>query len=681
MKRKMIGAAAAYMAGLFFASFFTDPVLMIIAGAVIATALLAGRKYDFRAVDHCIMAVFFGAAVLAFNAYTAMRYAPAVEMDGQDGSFRGEVLSVQHYSGDNTSYVLKGSINGIKKAKLSFFANSLEAETGDTIDIGSCTFEKLSKDYLFDSEKYYRSDGIFLEITKASDINILRPSKRSIKAAVNDYREKIIYDFHVALGRDSGDLLAGMVFGEKRGMDHNVKTAVYRCGIGHILAVSGLHVSIAVFILMSLLRLLRVNKYLSFAVMELLLLFLVTMANYPVSAVRAAIMMNFLYAAGLFRRQNDTFNSLAGAVLMICICQPYVVYDEGFILSVAGTFGIGVFAPYMTKNMPDDTALQSFTKKTAVMLCTMLCVFPFSLLYFDETSLISPITNMLVVPLCSVSMTIGLLYALTGGIFDLLFIPKVINEFILRFSDSISRIRFTYFSGSNRAVIYGLLICMIITVLTAAMFRNRKFICGAAAFSAAFLFIASAAVKLGRNSHTVIAVLGKGSNAVVVVSRDNSADIIDISGHYRSADYVRKYLTVNGISHVDYAVLTQKVQSGYVSYGKELEFTDISNWIISGETEIPLKSDNITYYSNDITILENGYDINITDTGITISTDSRKVRFISDSKEHAAASELTVLCGKAAKGEDKAENILDLSENNNFEIVLSDSDSFTIRRL
>lgn len=677
----MIGAAAAYIAGLFFASFFTDPVLLSITAIVIAAALLIGKRYNFRIADLCIMAVFFGSAVLVFSIYTAMRFTPAVKADGQSGSFSGKVIRVHHYSGDNSSYILKGRINGDLKAKLSFYVNSFDAEIGDTIDIGNCTFEKPSKDYLFNSESYFRSDGVFLEISNAKNIKRISSSKRSIKAFINDYREKIISDFHVALGKNSGDLLAGMVFGEKRGMDQNVKTAVYRCGIGHILAVSGLHISVAIFILMSILKLLHVNKFISFGLMECLTLFMVTIANYPVSAVRAAIMMNFLYAAGLFKRQNDTLNALAGAVLLICIFQPYVIYDSGFILSVAGTFGIGVFAPYMTQNIHTETLRGSLLNKTAAMFCTMLCIFPFSLLYFDETSLISPITNILIVPLCSVSMTIGLIYALSGGIIDLLFIPKVTNDIILRLSDKIAKIRFSYFSGGSKAIISGLVLCMIITFFVAAIFKNRKYICATSALSIAFLFLASAAVKQGQSNQTLIAVLGKGNNAVVVVSRNNSADIIDMSGHYRSASYVRKYLTVNGITNINSAILTRKVQSVYANYNKELEYTDVNNWIIAGDTEIPLKSSNVTYFNNDITVQENGYAIYCTENSITINSDSKEVGFICDSKDYKPTSELNILYGKASKGEVKKENLLDLNDNNNFEITLSDSDSFKIRRL
>ena len=287
---------------------------------------------------------------------------------------------MQDYSGGNSLYIIEGKANDSVDIRATFYSETLEAGYGDEIVIGSCDFSKQKSDYLFDTEKYYKSNGIFLTVNQADNIDIVHSEKKTFKRIIGNYRERIISDFHIALGKDSGDLLSGMVFGEKRGMDQNVKTSVYRCGIGHILAVSGLHVSVFILILMTVLKCIGINKYISFVLMEALLIFITAMANYPISAIRAGIMMNFLYAAGLFRRQNDTFNSLAGAVLLICITEPYVIYDTGFILSVAGTFGIGVFAPYMTKNMPIETTPQKIICKIALMLCTMLCVFPLSLL-------------------------------------------------------------------------------------------------------------------------------------------------------------------------------------------------------------------------------------------------------------------------------------------------------------
>ena len=254
MKRKMIGAAAAYMAGLFFASFFSNIPFLVILSLILAAALLVGRKYGFKAGDYLMLSVFFVSAVSVFSICTAVRYKPVVEMVGKEGCFRGEVVEAYRYSGSNSSYILRGRINDEISAKISFYGGELEADTGDIITIGSCIFSKPSKDYLFDSESYYKSDGIFLTATYAEDVTAqpFRPHK--LREHIRRYREKNISDFRVALGGDSGDLLAGMVFGEKRGMDDNVRTAVYRCGIGHILAVSGLHVSVEVLVILLILK-------------------------------------------------------------------------------------------------------------------------------------------------------------------------------------------------------------------------------------------------------------------------------------------------------------------------------------------------------------------------------------------------------------------------------------------
>lgn len=679
MKRKMIGAAAAYMAGLFFASFFTSPVLLTGFCVVMAAALAVTRRYGFRKGDYVLVGAVFAAAVMAFSAYTALRYAPAVSMDGREGNFCGEVTQVHRGSGDNASYILKGSINGDTKAKVSWYSDC-GADIGDRISIEKCTFELPDKDYLFDSERYYRSDGVFLVIDSAEGVSTERIG--SIKKLLYDYRERIIYDFREKLGGDSGDLLAGMVFGEKRGMDRNVKTAVYRCGIGHVLAVSGLHVSVAVLFLMGLLSLFGVNRYISFAVMELLLLFLTAMAQYPVSAVRAAIMMNFLFAARLFRRQNDSFNSLAGAVLLICVMQPYSIYDEGFLLSVAGTFGISVFAPFMTRNISGDTFFQKLLLSGAVMLCTNLCVFPLSLMYFEETSLISPVMNVFIVPLCSASMVIGLIYALTGGAVDVLFLSKAIDDFVLKVSDIASRSRFTHFSCDSRALIGGVIVCSAAVVLAASLFRNRKIICVTVSAALVYMFVGAGVIRLQCSRDTVVAVLGRGSNAAVVISADGCTDIVDISGHYKSAQYVRKYLSRNGIDSVHTAVLTKKVQSSYAGYLTELEYVDTDSWLAAGEKYASVTGTELSYMGGEFTVAEKGYTIEYSGGAVTVRSGDAEVVFISSDTASEADGGLTVFCGRVPKNAERnADDCIYLDEGNNFEIVLSDTGSFDIRRL
>ncbi|WP_173385139.1 ComEC/Rec2 family competence protein [Ruminococcus flavefaciens] len=681
MKRKMIGAAAAYMAGLFFASFFSNIPFLVILSMILAAALLVGRKYGFKAGDYLMLSVFFVSAVSVFSICTAVRYKPVVEMVGKEGCFRGEVVEAYRYSGSNSSYILRGRINDEISAKISFYGGELQADRGDIITIGSCIFSKPSKDYLFDSESYYKSDGIFLTATYAEDVTAQPFRTHKLREHIRRYREKNISDFRVALGGDSGDLLAGMVFGEKRGMDDNVRTAVYRCGIGHILAVSGLHVSVAVLVLMLILKRCRVNKYISFAVMEVLLLFLTAMANYPVSAIRAAVMMNFLYGAKLFRRQNDTFNSLAGAVLLICLVSPYSVYDEGFLMSVAGTFGIGVAAPCMTKDMPRDSFLQRAAVSFVTMLCTTLCVFPLSLLYFDETSLISPLSNMILVPLCSVSMIVGLIYALTGGALDLLFVSKLINDLILRISDSLARLRITHFSTDSRTLMTGLIICSVIVFFGFALFRSRRATVVTVTAAVIFMFTGAAVQRMVRNDHVIVAVLGKGNNAAVVVNDKGTVTVADLSGHYRSSAYVRKYLARNSIETVDTVLLSNRSESAFASYVKALEYTKTGKWYAEGAESRIKTVPQLTYLGEDgFTVESSSCDITLSGGALNIKCDDGEV--VIEKGGDAVTGALTVIYGKAPQDADEApDNVIYTDKGNNFEIWFSAEGSFEIRRL
>lgn len=674
------------MAGLFFASFFSDISALALTAAIAAAALVLGGRRGFRAVDYVVICASFVCAAAVFGIYTSLRYAPAVSYRGSSGSFRGEVVEAIRLDSDSSSYILNGSINGDTPVKVSFYGDSVEAECGDIINIESCRFDQPRSDYLFDGQSFYRSEGVFLTLGSTKGVTVEHTGAKRLKNAVIRYREGVISEFRTRLGENSGDLLAGMVFGEKRGMDENVRISVYRCGIGHVLAVSGLHVSVAVVILMGLLKRLRVNKYVCFAVMELLLLFLIVMANYPVSAVRAAIMMNFMWAAGLFLRQSDTFNSLAGAVLIICIFNPYAIYDEGFLLSVVGTFGIGVFGPYMVKEMPGDSFVRRLVKNSAVMLCTTLAILPLSLRFFDETSLISPVTNVVMIPLCSAVMVMGLLYALTGGLIDLLEAAGAAADLILRVSDKLSRISFTHFSCSDNALVSGLFICTVSVILVFVLFRSRKYMALTIAASLVFMFAGAAVYRLGRYDKLIVTVLGRGNNAAVVVTCKGSADIIDLSGHYRSAAYVRKYLMQSGISEVDTVVLTRNVQSRYSGYLKCLEFIHTDNWLAQSNTDIAGGDSRLSCFDESgCTADHGGHTVEYRSGVLTVRSGTSAISFAKAGSPEANGDGLTVFYGNVSRGTERlTENCLYLDDDgdiNNFEIVMTGDGSYVLRRL
>ncbi|MDE6036001.1 MAG: ComEC/Rec2 family competence protein [Ruminococcus sp.] len=687
MKRKMIGITTGYISGLFFVSFFNHAWQLIIPAFAFMAYVVIGRLKKFSLNDFAMVAMSFAIAFLSGELYTRYVYEDIVKYDNVTGNFSGMVQAYDVYDNDKARYILKGKIDNIRTAEISVFTNELDVEYGDRVNLEDCTFKKISGDYLFDSETYYKADGIFLNADNPESVTVEKLGKQRIKNFLMDYREKIISDFRIKLGDDCGGFLSGMVFGEKSYLSDGVKNSLYRTGIGHIMAVSGLHISVMAIILMKIFKRLKVNKFVSFGLLNVFMMLMLIMSEVPVSAIRAVIMADIGYSAVFFRRYSDTFNSLAVAVLLICISNPYVIHSQGFILSVGGTFGIGVFAPYMVKNVPDRKPSQRVLKNFLIMLCTTLFIMPISMIFFDEVSIVSPVTNILIVPLCTFSMILGMLYTLTGGLLPVLEIAGGIIKIVLLLSEKISGLKFSYISCGNDITGRLAIICMVAVFMVKISTESRKYISLAIVISVLIVTGGNRLYSNRQYDKFIIGVVGRNEKTAVIVSYHGKNHVIDLSG-YRNPEYVSKYIAENSIDTIEYLVLNKSVQSMYVSYMNELDNINIENVLVYGN--ISPDEDVITF--ND------GYRIDAEDYSIVYEENILRIKykdsetdFISTKNEVPSDRGLTIFYGNITKNTDIHYDdnsiYLDGNENisnsgmNNFRIEVSEDGKYNIQKM
>ncbi len=668
MKRKIIGATAAYMSGLFFASFFTDARCWILFALAVFTVLVFGRNNKWKAVDHLFLAVVFALGFGVNTLYTSVCFEPAVSLDGKNGCFEGRVTEITRYDGEMESCILKGRANGETSVKVNYYGDALNAEYGDIVRFEECTFSRPENSYLFSSEMYYKSDGVFLTVDDVRGVSIDSTNSCRIKNAVSDFRERMTLRLMTETEPDAGAFLAGMVFGEKRLLDEDIKTSLYRSGIGHILAVSGLHISVIVSLLMTLLHSIGANRKLSFFLMNIVLLGFIFLANCPVSAVRAAIMMNFFYASSLFRRQNDPLTSLAGAAMVICIVNPYSIYNEGFILSLSGTFGIAVFAPFMTKNMKSETLWESLVKSLADGLCTAVSVFPVSILFFDETSVISPVTNMLMLPLCSAAMIFGLIFVISGGIFPILAPAEILVKTVILVSEKLAGVSIFHISHGSETIASMLIFLGFACVGAYMILQKRRFT--ALAVAAALIVYGGVAVydSANRRNSLTVAVLGNRYNSVIVLRCGDCTDVIDLTGYHRSAEYVSHYLAVNGIDTINSLILLKSPQSQYSAFVRELKYVKTESCLALSDDEI-IETNISDYFDEKGFVLEeNGCLTDYADGIVKITYGGDSIIF-SPSDNYSQTDGILVCYGK---NDGKKANDVIYTDENNFELVLSE---------
>lgn len=667
------------MSGLFFASFFFDKfgAIMVICAAMLTAAY--GRMKKFGRIDFLLIVFSFAAAVTVNRLYTEFYYNRIISYAESCGSFYGKVTDYDIYDGDLASYVLKGKINETQKAKITLLTNELDADYGDILSIKSCNFKEFESDYLFDSRMWNKSRHIYLEAGSIEGLTVEKTDSSGIRRALANFRKHMVSEILVEMGSETGGFLSGMLFGEKQYIENNTRTSLYRTGIGHILAVSGLHVSIIAAVLMRFMKLACINKYFRFGAVNCLLGLLITLANYPVSAIRAALMLDIMYSAELFGQQNDALNSLSISALIISLCDPYAVYSSGFILSLSGTFGIAVFSPYMFEKIKSETLWGKFGKAVLAAVCTSLAVMPASVYYFDETSLIAPLSNIFLVPLCTASMILGLIFILTGGIFTPLLIPaEMMLSAVLKIADITSSVGIFHLPRTCRFLPVLFFVSAALTVLVYLFHGKQSAV--AMTLSAAIIlnFTVSAAFRQFRKNHLTVAFLGKSGQCATVISHSGGTIVADLSGNNKSSAYVKKYLTENGFDRVDSLILNESVQSQYSVYISELKYFPPDK-VYAGESEV-IGGKSEVFGESGMSVSIGDYRLELCNNVLAITDERTELLLMPAAQEHDEQAEITVYWGKA-KSESRSNDCIYLNEMNNFEIIFETTGEYSIRRL
>ena len=252
----------------------------------------------------------------------------------------------------------------------------------------------------FDSRQYYQSLKIDFAVDEETSVVI--GAKQSVwKKALYDLREKIGLVYDACLSERAAGFYRAMVLGDKTGLETSLKELFLVGGISHILAISGLHISI---IGRGLYRILR-NRGIGFAVAGLcgggLLLGYCIMVGASVSTVRAVGMMLLFFLAQWMGRSYDMLNSLGGMVLILLWENPFLIENSGFWFSVTALLGVGVVGKELGTN--------GLWMSLGITLTTL----PVTALSYFEVPLYSPFVNFLVLPLLA---PVFLLAVLGGGL-------------------------------------------------------------------------------------------------------------------------------------------------------------------------------------------------------------------------------------------------------------------------
>ncbi|MBQ7046160.1 MAG: ComEC/Rec2 family competence protein [Oscillospiraceae bacterium] len=584
MKRKLVYAGAAWAAGLLTAAMSVQ-IFAALAVALL-TAFLFKTLVRFNLKSIIFMLVTFVIAFGYYRVYDYTVYNKIIEYSGKSISYSGRITDINNKAGDKSFYTLSGEINDSVNASLMLYTDSVVAEVGDTLSF-ECIPQIPENNYLFNSRDYYKAKGSYLVAYSAEKMTI-NPCTFSVRNLLFDFRESVSSAIEMAIPEKESAMLKGMLFGDKTGFEEDDKSILYRVGIGHVTAVSGFHLVLFCSVISFVLKRFNLGKTAQFIATEFMMLLFVMCCGMSPSVLRSFIMMTLINLAPLFFRYTDSLNSICIAVIMLTLPNPFVILNQSFLLSVSGALGMGVFGRYMTKNIHATGMAGKVGKKLLHMLCVFVVTAPVSAFLTGEVSFISPLTNLVLVPLCMVALVISMAGALLFW-FDTEIIFKTagtICSFVLNISDFLNKIRFIYGRLGGDFVPYVLAVMVMLCVAGYLIFRNRKFCAGLIAVCMSSLFIISAVYSLSDRDTMKIALLGKNDAEVIVVVKNNSADIIDVTGEYKNSQYAEKYVRELGISRINNLIMIENTSYSMAAYNNRFSLFDVGNVVVPSGTYI-----------------------------------------------------------------------------------------------
>jgi len=237
---------------------------------------------------------------------------------------------------------------------------------------------------------------------------------------LNSYFQEKINRF---LPHPESAILSGMLLGNRGEITDEINDSFFQTGIGHILSISGLHITLISIIIFWIILSLGLWRKQAFILTSLFLIFYILMIGAPPPAIRAGIMGFLFLLAQYFGRGYYFQNAIMIAGTGILIFNPLsLFYDISFQLSFISILAMFLLFPILQyfayeklglKIKIEKKPLLSFFLNTfLISLAILLFLGPLTVYYFDNFPFISPLANFLAIPFSSLILFFGIIFLL-----------------------------------------------------------------------------------------------------------------------------------------------------------------------------------------------------------------------------------------------------------------------------
>ena len=500
MRKPLFVIGFTYLLSLMIANMFGLAVSVVlgITFLILSVTIILLKDINCRQTFLCV----FLAAMIAFASYSIYIFIsvePVRKLDNQDANITATLVETptksngRYYYLFETDSILLDNVPQNIKVRVST-TNPLDIEPYERIK-GKVHFYLASdEDSSFTSRNYYDSKGIYIQgfLYEYESYSILPREVTPPYYYALQIRQSLMQSINYVLPQKEASLVNAVLLGQKQDLNNEVINDFRTDGISHVLAVSGLHISLLAAAFMMLLIYLKVPRKISaLSSIGLVLLFMAVTGFVP-SVMRAGIMAIIMYLGIAFSKRADTMNSLGASALILCLINPLAAGDLGLILSFFATLGLITLSPklyaYTNSKINVPTRLDKPIRKVNGVFCAtisaVLFTLPFTVISFGTISLIAPLANLLLVFPMSIMMILGLF----AGILNMLnlvflampiaFLAKLFADYSLIVSSLLAKIPYASISAKESFVliaIAGIIILVAVAIYLKGDRRTYKF--------------------------------------------------------------------------------------------------------------------------------------------------------------------------------------------------------------
>ena len=414
---------------------------------------------------------------------------------------------------------------------------------------------------------YFNSKNIYLFVYEEADVQISKLEELPFWCYPAVLRHEIQSILEDSFPADVSPFAKALLLGDTADISYSVDTAFKISGIRHIIAVSGLHISILYgLVCMLTLR----QRFLTAAVGFPVLLLFAAVAGFTPSVLRACIMVLLMMLAKVVDREYDPPTALAFAVLVMLIVNPMAAASVSLQLSAACVAGILLFQPSIHNWLKKHLPQRYIPGKLHAMVCTsvsvtlssMSLVTPLSALYFGTVSLVSVATNLLTLWVVNVVFYGLVLTCLLGW-----FLPGAASlvgavlawpmRYVLLLAEAMSSIpQAAVYTKSVYIVVWLVFVYLLLAVFLLQKKKQPGILLCCGTLGLCWALLASWAEPVLDNVRITMLDVGQGQS--ILLQSEGRNFLVDCGGDddAKTADIIAETLLSQGIRSLDGIILT-----------------------------------------------------------------------------------------------------------------------------